>query len=29
MFNVHEILFIKVNVIATTKNAYSEGDLNI
>jgi len=29
MFNVHEILFIKVTVNATTKNAYSEDDVNI
>jgi hypothetical protein len=29
MFNVHEILFIKVTVNAVIKNAYGEGDVNI
>jgi len=29
MFDVHEILFVKVTVGATTKNSDSEGDVNI
>lgn len=29
MFDVREILFVKVTVNATTKNADSEGDVNI